>query len=217
MLSLMHLGGILMWPILIGGVIALAVFLNRFLHLHRARIRTDDFLKGIFNILARGNTAEAISICDDTPGPVAHLVRTALQRRDQSEAVLARAVDSAALAELARLERGFGLLATVARVAPILGVFGTVAGMIRTLLVIQRQSPLVQVGDLAAGIWQALLTTAAGLALALLAWIAYNLLAAKIQAIASDMERAAGDLLAFLAAPPPPAESPARPAAEDPP
>ena len=80
-----------------------------------------------------------------------------------------------------------------------MGVLGTVLGMIQTVLVIQQKAPLVQVGDLAAGLWQALLTTAAGLVVAMFSYIGYNLLVSKVDVIALDMEWAAGEILAFFA------------------
>jgi biopolymer transport protein ExbB len=80
-----------------------------------------------------------------------------------------------------------------------LGVLGTVLGMIQTVMAIQQKAPLVQIGDLAAGLWQALLTTAAGLVVAMFSYIAYNLLVSKVDVIALDMEWAAGEILAFFA------------------
>jgi len=199
MFTLVQQGGLVMWVLLTGGTIALVVFLERFFHIHRANIKTDDFLKGICNILRRGNINEAISICDDTPGPVAYIVRAAILHHDRNRAVIAQAIDDAALTEIARMERRFGVLATIAQLAPLMGVLGTVLGMIQTVLAIQQKAPLVQIGDLATGLWQALLTTAAGLVVAIFSYIGYNLLVSKVDVITLDMERAAGEILAFFA------------------
>ena len=198
MYTLIQEGGLVMWIILAGGGIALFVFLERFFHVHRAKIKTDDFLKGICNILRHGNINEAISICDDTPGPAACIVRNAILHSDQSREVIAQTIDAVALTEIARMERRFGVLATIAQIAPLMGVLGTVLGMIQTLLVIQQKAPLVQIGDLAGGIWQALLTTAAGLVVAMFSYIGYNLLVSKVDVIALDMEWAAGEICAFF-------------------
>ena len=199
MFTLIQQGGLVMWVILAGGAIALVVFLERFFHVHRAKIKTDDFLRGICNILRRGNVNEAISICDDTPGPAAYIVRAAILHYDRNREVIAQAIDDAALTEIARMERRFGVLATIAQIAPLMGVLGTVLGMIQTVLAIQQKAPLVQVGDLATGLWQALLTTAAGLVVAIFSYIGYNLLVSKVDVITLDMERAAGEILAFFA------------------
>lgn len=198
MLTLIQQGGLIMWVILAGGFIALVVFLERFLHVHRAKIKTDDFLKGICNILRRGNVNEAVSICDDTPGPVAYIVRAAILHHDRNRETIAQAIDDAALTEIARMERRFGVLASVAQLAPLLGVLGTVIGMMRTVLAIQQKAPLIQIGDLAGGLWQALLTTAAGLVVAMISYLCYNLLVSKVDIVALDMERAAGEILAFF-------------------
>lgn len=199
MFTFIQQGGLVMWVILAGGTVALAVFLERFFHVHRAKIKTADFLKGICNILRRGNVNEAVSICDDTPGPAAHIVRAAILHYDQNREVISQAIDDAALTEIARMERRFGILATIAQIAPLMGVLGTVLGMIQTVLTIQQKAPLVQIGDLAAGLWQALLTTAAGLVVAMFSYIGYNLLVSKVDVIALDMEWAAGEILAFFA------------------
>ncbi len=200
MFSLLQTGGWVMGVILGCGALAVFVFLERFLHIHRARIKTDDFLKGICNILRRGNIEEALTICDETPGPAAHLVQTAIRLRAEPDpAAMGRAIDTAALAELGRLERRLGILATLAQVAPFLGILGTVLGMIQAFLAIQRKAPLIQISDLSGGLWQALLTTAAGLVLALFCTVAYNLLATKIQAVSLDMETASNEILDFFA------------------
>ena len=89
MFTLIQQGGLVMWVILAGGAVALFVFMERFFHVHRAKIKTDDFLKGIRNILRRGNINEAVSICDDTPGPAAYIVRAAILHYDRGREVIA--------------------------------------------------------------------------------------------------------------------------------
>ena len=78
MWELMRSGGWILWPIWLCGFAALGLFLERWFHLHRAQIKQEDFLSGIFTLMNRGNRAEAVTICNETPGPVAHLVRTGL-------------------------------------------------------------------------------------------------------------------------------------------
>lgn len=190
--------GPVLWLILISGGAALIIFLERWFHIHRAKIKTDDFLNGIFNILGRHNVAEALTICKETPGPVAYLVRTAIMHANQPPALIARAIDAAALSEIARLERHFALLATIAHIAPILGLLGTVLGLMRVFLGLQQKAPLVPAGDLAGAVWSALITTAAGLVVAVFAYLAYNLLVSKAAALALDMERTANETTGFL-------------------
>jgi len=114
LLYLLREGGAVCWVILACGALAFAVFIERGLHLHRARIKADDFLKGIFNILGRKNIHEALSICDETPGPVAYLVKTAILHRDDPKDVIRNAVESSSLAEISRMERRLVVIATVA-------------------------------------------------------------------------------------------------------
>ena len=199
MWTMLQSGGVMLWVILGCGLVALVVTLERAFHLHRARIRTEDFLKGVYTILRQHSAEEALAICEETPGPVASLVRAAILHREAGREALGRAIDEAALTELARMERRLTVLATMAQVAPVMGLLGTVLGLIEALLAVQRGAPLVQAGDLAGGLWQALLTTAAGLVVGIFGALAYNVLLAKVDAIALDMERSAGDVQGFLA------------------
>ncbi|MFC1461263.1 MotA/TolQ/ExbB proton channel family protein [Verrucomicrobiota bacterium] len=198
MFTLMQQGGGMLWLILASGIVVVVVFVERAFHVHRAKIKTDDFLKGVCNILRRNNIDEAMSICEETPGPVAFMVRAAILHRDQNRDMIERAMNDAALTEIARMERRFAVIATVAQVAPLLGLLGTILGMIQTYLVIQQKAPLVHAGDLAGGIWVALITTAAGLGVAILSYIGYNMLVSKVNAIEIDMERSVGEMVGFL-------------------
>jgi biopolymer transport protein ExbB len=196
--TLIQQGGAIMWLILAGGTVAGVVFLERLFHLHRAKIKADDFVKGICNILERRNIKEALGICEETPGPVARIVRTAIQHRELERGLLEQSVDQTALLEIALLERRLGVLAVVAQLAPLLGILGTVIGMIQTYWAIEQGAPLVQPANLAGGVWHALLTTAAGLGVAILSCAGYTMLVVRLDAIVMDMERSAGEIIGFL-------------------
>ena len=195
---LLHEGGAVFALIMFCGVAAFAVYIERTLHLHRARIRSEDFLKGILNILRRDNVTEALTICEETPGPVAYLVKTAILHRNEDHDRLRSALDDASLAEISRMERRLVVIATVAQIAPLLGLLGTVLGLLQSLLVMQQQSPLIQSADVLGGLRKALITTAAGLTVAIPCYAAFNLLVIKIDRIVLDMERAASEIVAFL-------------------
>jgi biopolymer transport protein ExbB len=199
-LTLLQMGGPVLWIILAFGLLAFIVFLERSLHLHRARIRYEDFLEGIFNILKRQNVQEALSICEDTPGPVAYLVKTAILHRADDKAEVQTAVKNASAAEISRLERRLVVIATVAQIAPLLGLLGTVINLVGGLVVMQEQAPLIQTGDVSAGLMQALITTGAGLMVAIPCYVAFNLLVIKVDRIVLDMERAASEIVGFVAA-----------------
>lgn len=194
-------GGVVLWIIAALGVAALVVFVERSLHLHRARIKSDDFLKGILNILRRDNISEALTICEETPGPVAYIVKTAILHRGDNREGLRAAVEDASLAEISRMERRLVFIATAAQIAPLLGLLGTVLGMVASLLVVQLQGPLVQSSDVIGGLMKALVTTAGGLCAAIPCYAAFNVLVVKIDSIVLDMERAASEMTAFLKAP----------------
>ncbi len=201
--DLVREGGPVLWVIVGCGVLAFCVFVERSLHLHRARIRSEDFLEGIFNILRGQSVEEALTICDETPGPVAYLVKTAIMHRQDSKDAMRDALEDVSLAEVSRMERRLVVIALVAQIAPLLGLLGTVLGMVESLLVMQQQAPLVHSADLTGGLLRALTTTAAGLTVAIPSYAAFNILVIKVDRIVLDMEKAASEICAFLTSPRP--------------
>ena len=121
-------GGPVLWLILLIGAVALGVFVERFLHCHRAQINSLEFLNGVKTVLRRENVIEALSICDATPGPVARLVKTAILNRDNGRERVREALEEAGLAEVPRLEEKLNLMATITQIAPLLGLLGTILG-----------------------------------------------------------------------------------------
>jgi biopolymer transport protein ExbB len=188
-------GGPVLWIILFASAVALIVFIERFLHCHRAQINSTEFLNGVRNVLKRDNIVEALSICDATPGPVARLVKTAILNRDHGRERVREALEEAGLAEVPRLEEKLNLLATIAQLAPLLGLLGTVLGFIQTFMLMQHNGLNAKFVDLSDGIWKALICAAAGLAVAIPAHAAYNYLVSRVNSIVLDMERAATEIV----------------------
>jgi biopolymer transport protein ExbB len=191
-------GGPVIWLILIAAAVAMVVFIERVLYCHRSQINSAEFLNGVRNVLKRDNVVEAISICDATPGPVARLVKTAILNRDRGRARVREAVEEAGLAEVPQLEERLNLLATIAQLAPLLGLLGTVLGFIQTFMQLQQHGLYAHIfGDhsLTEGIWQALICGAAGIAVAIPVHAGYNYLVSRINKIVLDMERAAGEIV----------------------
>src|SRR6266481_8380628 len=147
-------GGPVLWVILFASAVAVIVFIERFLHCHRAQINSTEFLNGVRNVLKRDNIVEALSICDATPGPVARLVKTAILNRDGGRDRVREALEEAGLAEVPRLEEKLNLLATIAQLAPLLGLFGTVIGFMGTFQDLQHLGPTAHAGDLSVGVWR---------------------------------------------------------------
>src|SRR5258708_5575750 len=188
-------GGPMLWVLLVASAVAISVFIERVLHCHRAQINSAEFLNGVRTVLKRDNVVEALSICDATPGPVARLVKTAILNRDHGRERVRESLEEAGLAEVPRLEEKLNLLATIAQLAPLLGLLGTVLGFIKTFMLMQRQglnSNFIMLSD---GIWQALICAAAGLAVAIPAHAAYNYLVSRVNSIVLDMERAATEIV----------------------
>jgi biopolymer transport protein ExbB len=188
-------GGPVLYVILLTSAVAIVVFIERFLHCHRAQINSTEFLNGVRTVLRRNNVVEALSICDATPGPVARLVKTAILNREHGRERVREALEESGLAEVPRLEEKLNLLATIAQLAPLLGLLGTVLGFIETFGKMQQAGPYAKIGDLSNGIWQALICAAAGLAVAIPAHAGYNYLVSRVNSIVLDMERAATEIV----------------------
>ena len=189
-------GGPMMWLLLLVSGVAMAVFIERLLHYHRAQINSSEFINGVRTVLRRENVVEAISICDATPGPVARLVKAAILNREKGREQVREALEEAGLLEVPRLESKLNLLATVAQIAPLMGLLGTVLGFIRIFQVIQASGFInTPAGDLANGVWEALICTAFGLALAIPSYAGYNYLVSRVNSIVLDMEKASNEIL----------------------
>ena len=185
----------MLWVILLAGAAGIVVFIERFLHCHRAQINATEFLNGVRTVLKRDNVVEALSICDATPGPVARLVKTAILNRDQGRERVREAVEAAGHMEVPRLEEKLDLLATLTRLAPLLGLLGTVLGFMDVFREIESVGLNAHVNLLSSGIWQALTCTAAGLAVAIPLHAGHNYLVNRVNAIVCEMERAAADIV----------------------
>jgi biopolymer transport protein ExbB len=188
-------GGPVIWLILIAAAIAAVVFIERALFCHRSQINSAEFLNGVRNVLKRDNVVEAVSICDATPGPVARIVKTAILNRDKGRERVREAVEEAGLAEVPRLEDKLNLLATIAQIAPLLGLLGTIVGFVDIFGKIEKAGLYANVQLLSHGIWESLICAAAGIAVAIPAHAGYNYLISRVNKIVLDMERAAAEIV----------------------
>lgn len=186
----------MMWVLLALGLLGLMLFIERTLYLHRRQIRSTAFLSGIENILAKRRIVEALTVCEETPGPVAAVVKAALLNADADAEKMRFAVQEAAVVELPALERRLGLIAAIAQVAPLVGLLGTILGMITTFVAFQKD--YMAASALAHGLWQALLSTAASLMLAIPAHLAHHFLSGRVRAILRDVEWAGNAIMKYL-------------------
>jgi len=194
-------GGPVMYPIILCSIIAFAIVIERVYHLHRAKIDTRKFMDDVANVLRRNKIMEAIEMCENTPGPIAHILKAGILKHDRPKHEIKESIEEAGLYEVPRMEKNLTALATIAHITPLLGLLGTVVGMVRCFQVIQQKSTSlnpVSPGDLAGGIWQALITTVAGLAVAIPVYVAYNYLVSRVNNMVLDMERSATDLTNIL-------------------
>jgi biopolymer transport protein ExbB len=188
-------GGIFMWPILLFSLIALAVIIERFIVFNRAKVNVNEFLTKVRKaLLVNRNVKEAIKVCEQYRGPVASVTKAGLLRYGHDRQDIEKTIENAALYELDRLERRLSILATTANVEPMLGFLGTVSGMIKSFGTLATQG-LSNPGAVAAGISEALITTAAGLIIAIPAQIAFNYFTTKVTRYVRDIETASNMLL----------------------
>ena len=167
-------------PVLLA-VVCCTIFVERVLYLHRGQIRAKAFIEGIKNILAKRRLVEALTVCEETPGPVAAVVKAALLHADDPAEVMRFHVQEAAVVELPVLERRIGSIAAIAQVAPLVGILGTVLGMIATFLAFEQGGNYAMASALSRGMWQALLATAGSLMLAIPAHLAHHFLTARVR------------------------------------
>lgn len=188
-------GGPVMWPLLALSIIALAFIIERFFALRRARINVNEFLAKIRKaLIVNHSVREAIKICEQYRGPVASIMKAGLLKYGQPKEDIEKTIENAALYEMGRLERGLVVLATVANIAPLLGFLGTVTGMINAFDALM-EAGLTNPGLVAGGISEALITTAAGLIVAIPVQMAYNYFMTRINRFVRDIETATNMLL----------------------
>jgi len=199
--DLFQRGGPLVYPILFCSIIALAVVMDRIYHLRRAKVDTEKFMERVSNALRRNRVVETIDMCEATPGPIAHILKAGLLKHDRPRQEVRDAIEDAGLFEVPRLQKYLNVLGTVAHVTPLLGLLGTVTGMVSAFQVIEEKAAHfgpVNPGDLAAGIWEALLTTVFGLCVAIPSLVAYNWLMSWVNRFVLDMELSARELVNVL-------------------
>jgi len=178
----------MMWVLFLGAAIGVVVFVERYLHFHKEQIKIGQFISGLKNVLRQKNLVEALSICEATKGPTARLVREAIVERELPRADLKELLQQMGAWETARLERNLWVLATLGQIAPLLGLLGTVTGFMASDVVT----------DLQAHFAQALIPTAAGLAVGVPALAGYNYLVNEVGDIVLEMEQATMEALRMV-------------------
>lgn len=189
-------GGPVMYPLLLISLIGFVLFIERTLFLHKGHIETRDFLAGIKNLISKQRLLEALTLCEDTPGPLPRIVKAALLNYGAAREEIRHAIESAAIVEIPILERRIGSIAVLARVAPLLGFLGTLISVLQALYYLEGANADSQLfSQLLA---ESLITSAVGLAIAVMAVLAHQFLYGRVRAIVNDFEFVGHEIFQFL-------------------
>ena len=199
--QLIAIGGPMMWPILLCSVVAAGTIINKLKYFSRIQTDARSLKNKVFELIKENKIKEAVELCDANPSPVAGILKGGVLKFGCAREEIKEALQEVSLLEIPKLEKGLNLLATIANITPLLGLLGTALGMIVTFYTIQVRTASMDPatpGDLAGGIWQALLTTVAGLVVAIPTFAAYNYCVSRVSSFVLEMERAATELVNFL-------------------
>jgi biopolymer transport protein ExbB len=196
--ELISRGGVIMWPIFVCSILALAIAIERFYTLRRMSTDAREFMDQVRGMLRQKRVQDALEMCDQADTPISRIVKAGLLKYDRSKEDIREAIEDAGHLEAPRLERYLPALATCASVAPLLGLLGTVQGMIKCFATIETQQGQVNPSNLAEGIGNALITTFAGLTVAIPALVVYNYFVARVDNLIVEMELQSAEVADLL-------------------
>ena len=191
-------GGFLMLPIILCSVISLAIILERGWHLHRAKVDTEGLFSKVKKYFKEKRIEDALDLCVRTPGPVAKVLAVGIENHENDPRGRDMAISRAGSQELRRLGKTLRRLALIANVTPLIGLLGTVTGMIKAFIKIQELAGRADATVLAGGIWEALITTAAGLMVAIPTMCAHQYFEGRIDDMASEMKEVTSGLFELI-------------------
>lgn len=191
-------GGWLMVPLLICSLVSAAIIIERTIVLNKSKSNTRHLMMKLQSLLSKGLLDEAADLCSESKGSVAKVLKQGILRSHMKKDEILLAIENAGKEQVFTLEKNMGVLATIAGVAPLIGFLGTVTGMIKAFMEIERLSGNVNASVLAGGISEALLTTAAGLVVGIPTFIFYNYLQTKVQRNVHEMETSSSELIELL-------------------
>ena len=198
LLSIVLKGGWIMLFIFIASIVAVTIIVDRFLVIKKSKSNIPQFLVKIRGLLKKKDIDGALNYCMEERTPAANIVKKGLKKYHFGHERVKEAIESAGAQEITKLEKGLSVLATISGVAPLLGFLGTVTGMISAFMRIEDLQGAANPSDLAGGIWEALLTTAFGLAVGILAYTFYNYLISAINKLVMDMEIVSNDVVDII-------------------
>ena len=196
MLDLFYKGGPLMYPLLFGSVLMIAIIVERGYHFIRARVNRR-FVETVINTIEEGDLERAQCIARECRGPVAAIIETALRYRSYTQDVVENKISLRGDQELKRLSKNLHLLELTGKIAPMIGLLGTVIGMVEAFREVSAVKNFVDPSLLAGGIWEALITTVAGLFVGIPALVFYHLYSNKVKATAFSMKHIGEDIMSM--------------------
>lgn len=188
MFELFMKGGIIMYPILVSSIIAFVVIIERFIVLRRANTDAGQFMMRLRSVLQRNDIISGVNFCAKSQAPIANILRKGLTVFPDGHERVRESIEGAGKEETFKLEHRLGILASIAGIAPLMGFLGTVVGMIGAFRTVQLLHGNVNPSDLAGGIWEALITTAFGLTVGIIAYGFYNYFVTKVGRLVNEME-----------------------------
>ncbi len=198
-LSMLQQGGPVLALIALCALIAAFIFIWKWFEFYRAQMDVNEIVTGLTNVLRRDGMIEAITLCDNSPGPVPRVLSSAIRAYKEGDDIR-DSLATQTLIEVPRLESRLNILATLAYVTPLLGLLGTVLGLVDSFQTITANpdAAITTLPELSKGVYKALLCTAAGLSVAIPCHIAYNYLVSRVQDFCTDMEKASAEIMYFF-------------------
>jgi biopolymer transport protein ExbB len=201
LIDIIFKGGIMMIPIFLLSLAAVYIFVERVRTLRQAIASPDEFMDQIKELVLKGDLSAAKVVCAQSDTPMSRMIEKGLVRIGSSLKNIQASIENVGRIEIYRLEKNLSLLATIAGAAPMLGFLGTVMGMISAFMSIAQEEGAVSPKMLSAGIYEAMVTTAAGLVVGVLAYLAYNYLVTRMQKIIHSMEYSSIEFVELLQEP----------------
>ena len=199
--TLIKTGGPIMYPIILCSLISVGIIIEKIIYFASLKANVPDLKQKVFTFIRDNKIKESLKLCDSSRSPIARIMRAGIVKFGASRDEIKETMEDVSLFEIPKLESRLSALATIAHISPLLGLLGTVTGMTASFHTIQvRAASLnpVTPGDLAGGIGEALLTTVAGLIVAIPTFVAYNYFVNRTNHFVLEMERGATELVNFL-------------------
>lgn len=191
--------GICTYPLLILGIMTVVIFLERVFFLHKSHIGVEDFVGGIKNLVKKERFLEALTLCEETPGPIPRVIKSALLHFGESREALFSAIKTAALLELPLLERRVGALASIASIAPLVGFLGTILSIARAVIGFDAANSNSR--EFSTFLGEALFSSALGIGVGLVALLSYHFIYGRVKMMIYELEWQGHGIYDFMTRP----------------